>query len=517
MTANVLPSDDYYDRGSTTEPDTPGSSDRDTAPYVFARLIPTNRPAREAMERTRTQGSQFHTNFLGKTAFRNEETTCFVLSLDALPEFPKLGWRIGTGRDSLPKRGVDLLLCGTAKSDRVAGIHARFNFVKGAAGFFLIADNARGKPCTINGDDFANDRRPIPFRSTITLGECAFTLHYVVRDADAENGFQLELKAFYKLALTDENPFILPTPREFDSRFGDWVVQYPISKGTYGTVFTVTHAADGRLAAAKQLVKTRFNASQVEHEVAMARVVSRLSHPSIAVPFEIRHNPCRSQVEIARIKTILGGNWDPDTQGDITDEYIIFSPLLNATFRSIITNWTSLPVSRLELFFCKLLDGVAFLHDHGLCHRDIQPVNILIRSFDPPEALICDFGCLSDKSEIMYDSPGTVPHLAPEQKKGLTHDPTVDYWACGLVGHELLTGEVTRQRVEVGSMLEGYYWKLDAIGSVMAMCCKSMLDANPTLRMPAKDAAKAIRSAFVKAEKISEVTTLSERKKVRTS
>jgi hypothetical protein len=68
--------------------------------------------------------------------------------------------------------------------------------------FFLTADNARGKPCTINDDDFVNDRHPIPFRSTITLGECTFTLQNVVRDPDAENRFQLELKVFYKLALT---------------------------------------------------------------------------------------------------------------------------------------------------------------------------------------------------------------------------------------------------------------------------------------------------------------------------
>lgn len=219
----------------------------------------------------------------------------------------------------------------------------------------------------------------------------------------------------------------------------------------------------------------------------------------------------------ARIKALLGGNWDPSAQGDITDEYIIFSPLLNATFRSIITNSSSLPMSRLELFFIKLLDGVAFLHDKGLCHRDIKPVNILIRSFDPPEALICDFGSLSDKSEIMYDSPGTVPYLAPEQRKGRTHDPTVDYWACGLVGYELLTGEVTQQRVEAGTMLEVYHEKLDGIGTVMAKCCKNMLHRNPMMRMPARDAAEAIRGAVVVELENSEVETRSRSKKIRTA
>lgn len=54
----------------------------------------------------------------------------------------------------------------------------------------------------------------------------------------------------------------------------------------------------------------------------------------------------------------------------------------------------------------------------------------------------------------MYDSPWTVPYLAPEQRKGQTHDPTVDYWACRLVGYELLTDEATQQRAEAGTMLE---------------------------------------------------------------
>jgi hypothetical protein len=34
--------------------------------------------------------------------------------------------------------------------------------------------------------------------SGFTLGECAFTLQYVVRDSDAEDRSQLELKASYK-------------------------------------------------------------------------------------------------------------------------------------------------------------------------------------------------------------------------------------------------------------------------------------------------------------------------------
>ncbi|KAK7178009.1 hypothetical protein PSPO01_15946 [Paraphaeosphaeria sporulosa] len=488
------------DRGSTTEPDTPDSQNDPPCPdrYTFARLIPTNRPARLALQRTLEQGSSFHKSFIGRIAFRDEKVLCFEISLHRLPEFPHIGWRIGKGRDNLPNRGVDFLLCDTDGHDNIAGIHARLGWIKGISGFFLTADNKRGRRCTINGDDFANDRRSIPFRSTITLGECAFTLRYVMRDIEEENQFQVELKAFYRLALGDANPFIPPTPHDADARFGDWVVQFPISKGTFGTVFTVTNAKTGQLAAAKQLVMTRRNARNVRNEIAMAQRISTMSHPNIASPFHIRHNQCRSKTEIARIKALLGEAWDPEAQGDITEEWIIFSPLEIATLQSLITS--TYPIPGLEVFFLKFLSGVAFLHEHGLCHRDIKPVNILIRSYDPPEAVLCDFGSVSDKSEMDYDWPGTVPYLAPEQKPGLRHGPTVDYWASGLVGYELLTRDIVKIRVDDETVLDGYHRSLGRIGSEMANCCKLMLAIDATLRMPAADAVAILRAAVVREE-----------------
>lgn len=116
----------------------------------------------------------------------------------------------------------------------------------------------------------------------------------------------------------------------------------------------------------------------------------------------------------------------------------------------------------------------------------------------------------------MYESPGTAPYLAPEQRRGQTHGPSVDYWAFGLVGYELLTGDATQQRVEVGSMLEEYHRKLDEIGSVIAKCCKNMLSADPTLRMTAKDAMEALGLVSILAEATNQVTPESARKRMRT-
>ncbi len=61
----------------------------------------------------------------------------------------------------------------------------------------------------------------------------------------------------------------------------------------------------------------------------------------------------------------------------------------------------------------------------------------MVRSYDPPDAQIIDFGCATIEKKTLYDRPGTIPYLAPEQRDGLYHDRSVDYWACGLVGVEL--------------------------------------------------------------------------------
>lgn len=78
----------------------------------------------------------------------------------------------------------------------------------------------------------------------------------MVGSIEEEVGFQVEVKQFYSMVLADKDPIILPTRHEVDSRFGDWFVQYPISKQAYVTVFVVTHDESNDLAAAEQLLKT---------------------------------------------------------------------------------------------------------------------------------------------------------------------------------------------------------------------------------------------------------------------
>ncbi|KAL1961101.1 hypothetical protein VTO42DRAFT_3046 [Malbranchea cinnamomea] len=496
-------------RGTTTEPNTPEPSPPTVPLGLFAKLIPMNAPARAAMEATmamKPEEAEYHQQFIREIIFNEKRTYCFELSLAQLPQFAHLGWRIGRGRHYPDKRktlehyGVDLLL-GAKEEDEVAGIHARFNWVKGAGGFFIIADNKRGKKVMLNGEFFSNDRRIIPHRNTIMLGECIFTLEYVKRTPEEEEQFQFELATFYRKFHREENPLILPTPSESDASFGDWVVQYAISRGSFGVVYMVTHARSGRPAAAKQILKSNRNKVSVEREIKMAERISRLNHPRIASPFEIRHQRSRTKIEVARVRALLDDSWEPASFNNILGEYIILSPLLSGTFRSLYQSKVS--EDDRAIFFSQLLDAVAFLHEQGICHRDIKPDNILVKRYDPPDSMLTDFGCASDQEEIMYDAPGTIPYLAPEQFEGQTHGRAVDYWACALVGVELMGGPETTGKIRVlpGKQLGQYRSWLAESKSPMAKPCREMLVLEPSQRMTAKEALKLLNKLLEEREK----------------
>ncbi|KAJ5741077.1 kinase-like domain-containing protein [Penicillium malachiteum] len=250
-------------RGASTEPNTPEPSN-DTS---FAKLLPLNRLARLAIDSTARSGSQYHEKFIGEAIFDNKPVNCFVLSLHNIPHFPHIGWRIGQGRDLLKYRGVDLHLClNNQKDTGVAGLHARFNWVKGASGFFLIADNKGGKKVTMDGEPFGTDRRLIQPKNTIIIGECVFTLQYTYRSSDEEEQFQTELRQFFRSFYGEQYPLILPTPGENDSRFKDWIFQQPHSRGSFGIVHMVINSRTGHPAAAKRILKSERNEYSVDRE-----------------------------------------------------------------------------------------------------------------------------------------------------------------------------------------------------------------------------------------------------------
>ena len=89
----------------------------------------------------------------------------------------------------------------------------------------------------------------------------------------------------------------------------------------------------------------------------------------------------------------------------------------------------------------ELANSVAHLHEANVLHRDIKPSNVLVRSLEPVDLILTDFGIssLSGNSLHLTNVNRTAAYCAPEALTGVVARAS-DWWSVGVVAIEMLTG-----------------------------------------------------------------------------
>ncbi|KAL3659538.1 hypothetical protein V7S43_015526 [Phytophthora oleae] len=202
-----------------------------------------------------------------------------------------------------------------------------------------------------------------------------------------------------------------------------------LGKGAYGIVFKVETTDTKEVFAAKCVDKKalkrirvgRFgNALQsVKKELTIWK---RFKHRHIVVLREVIDTD--DSDELYMISELVDG-------GPVLDDDIKCTPL-NAELT--------------KTYFTHLIEGIDFLHENKIIHRDIKPGNLLLKTIDENEKIlkIADFGVsheMENDNDSMRQTAGTAIFMAPEMLTGESFQgKPIDIWACGVTLYMFVYG-----------------------------------------------------------------------------
>lgn len=110
----------------------------------------------------------------------------------------------------------------------------------------------------------------------------------------------------------------------------------------------------------------------------------------------------------------------------------------------------------------KLLQVLAYLHQRRICHLDVKPQNIMLKSAESLDIRLIDFGYAYNIGELCQFVPrGTKEYYAPEVEDGLVGTFS-DMWSFGITLYYWLSGDVPFKGVKVEEIVaRALYRKLD--------------------------------------------------------
>lgn len=183
--------------------------------------------------------------------------------------------------------------------------------------------------------------------------------------------------------------------------------------------------------------------------------------------------------------------------------YIVLEYMPGGTLGEILKKLGRFTEDQARPILKDILEGVAYLHDKSIVHRDLKLKNILCETKEMPVRVkLADFGLANfvgvrTVSKVALQSQVGSPHyVAPEVLREEPYGPVVDAWAVGIILHIMLTrrypfaGETIQETLELVCRgrfsLQGPEW--DRISEEAKHLLGALLTEDPNERITARNA-----------------------------
>ena len=214
----------------------------------------------------------------------------------------------------------------------------------------------------------------------------------------------------------------------------DYEVEKELGRGGMAVVYRAREIELRRLVALKVLPPGTAGPDMAERFRREARMAAALDHPHI--------------IPIYRVGQAAG------------TYYFAMKFVEGRAVDAIAEQQGALPVPVVLQILRATADALAFAHDRQIVHRDIKGANVLVDH--DGRVLVSDFGIARASEEKTLTASGAVigtPHfMSPEQCAGQKVGPQSDQYSLGVLGFQMLTGQVPFDAESVITIIQHHYF-----------------------------------------------------------
>eukprot|EP01105_Mastigella_eilhardi_P000024 TRINITY_DN1004_c0_g1_i3.p1 TRINITY_DN1004_c0_g1~~TRINITY_DN1004_c0_g1_i3.p1 ORF type:complete len:1393 (-),score=417.62 TRINITY_DN1004_c0_g1_i3:22-4200(-) len=203
-------------------------------------------------------------------------------------------------------------------------------------------------------------------------------------------------------------------PIRITTDVGVFTLGSKIGKGGFGTVYQGFHVGVGEFVAVKQMLLSAVPKQQLSSIMGEIDLLK-----------ELRHDHIVRYITYCKTKEHLN---------------IVMEFVEKGSLSSIMRQFGTFPEQLTAFYIGQVLEGLCYLHNEGVVHRDIKAANILVTK--DGDVKIADFGVAANIDQMSdLDVMGSPYWMAPEVVELSGASTKSDIWSVGCTVIELLTGQ----------------------------------------------------------------------------